>query len=166
MYRNHLYIEKLLGNLIGLGRLMEFVAHEAGLKVGALTVISTHAEIDQPRRYGKPTSRSEIAAMIAKFDQAAAPLGGVSAGEGKLERVWVGIVGRETVNLIDAGDELGLAAITWMADDLDFVSRPFSAMPASRPIATIRRGFNIAIRAVSNGHAASRSALVWHRFEK
>ena len=74
MYRNHLYIEKLLGNLIGLGRLMEFVAHEAGLKVGALTVISTHAEIDQPRRYGKPTSRSEIAAMIAKFDQAAAPL--------------------------------------------------------------------------------------------
>jgi len=34
MYRNHFYIEKLLGNLIGLGRLMEFVAHETGLKVG------------------------------------------------------------------------------------------------------------------------------------
>jgi hypothetical protein len=74
MYRNHFYIEKLLGNLIGLGRLMDFVAHEAGLKVGALTVISTHAEIDQPRRNGRPASRSEIAAMIAKFDQAAAPL--------------------------------------------------------------------------------------------
>ena len=33
MYRNHFYIEKLLGNLVGLGRLMHFVAHEAGLKL-------------------------------------------------------------------------------------------------------------------------------------
>lgn len=74
MYRNHFYIEKLLGNLVGLGRLIDFVAREAGLKVGALTVISTHAEIDQPRRNGKAASRSEIAAMIAKFDQAATPL--------------------------------------------------------------------------------------------
>jgi hypothetical protein len=68
MYRNHFYIEKLLGNLIGLGRLIAFVAHEAGLKVGALTVISTHAEIDLPNR-GR---RSDLAAMIARFDQAAA----------------------------------------------------------------------------------------------
>lgn len=74
MYRNHFYIEKLMGNLIGLGRLMDFVAHEAGLKVGPLTVISTHAEIDQPRRNRKPISRSDISAMIAKFDQAAAPV--------------------------------------------------------------------------------------------
>jgi len=74
MYRNHFYIEKLLGNLIGLGRLMDFVAHEADLKIGPLTVISTHAEIDQPRRNGKAASRSDITAMIAKFDQAAAPL--------------------------------------------------------------------------------------------
>jgi len=71
MYRNHFYIEKLLGNLIGLGRLMDFVAHEAGLNVGALTVISTHAEIDHPRRNGKPVGRSDIGALIAKFDQAA-----------------------------------------------------------------------------------------------
>jgi thymidylate synthase len=74
MYRNHFYIEKLLGNLIGLGRLMDFVAHEADLKVGALTVISTHAEIDQPRRNGKAASRSDITAMIARFDQAAVSL--------------------------------------------------------------------------------------------
>ncbi|MDE2392013.1 MAG: hypothetical protein AB7E55_34435 [Pigmentiphaga sp.] len=71
MYRNHFYIEKLLGNLIGLGRLMNFVAREAGLKVGPLTVISTHATIDQPKRGGKTASRSEINAMIATFDQAA-----------------------------------------------------------------------------------------------
>lgn len=69
MYRNHFYIEKLLGNLIGLGRLMAFVAHETGLQVGALTVVSTHAEIDQPNR----ACRSDIATMIARFDQAGAP---------------------------------------------------------------------------------------------
>lgn len=74
MYRNHFYVEKLLGNLIGLGRLMDFVAHEAALKVGALTVISTHAEIDQPKRNGKAASRAEIGAMITKFDQAARSL--------------------------------------------------------------------------------------------
>ncbi len=48
-YRNHYYVEKLLGNLIGLGRLMAFVAAETSTKVGALTVISTHAEIDTPK---------------------------------------------------------------------------------------------------------------------
>jgi len=73
-YRNHFYIEKLLGNLIGLGRLMDFVAREAELKVGALTVISTHAEIDQPRCNGKPVTRSDLTAMIEKFDQATTPL--------------------------------------------------------------------------------------------
>ena len=70
MYRNHFYIEKLLGNLIGLGRLMAFVGRETGLHVGPLTVISTHAEIDQPNR----APRSEIAGMLAQFDQAGTPL--------------------------------------------------------------------------------------------
>lgn len=49
MYRNHYYIEKLLGNLVGLGRLMGFIANEGGIGVGPLTVVSTHAVIDQPR---------------------------------------------------------------------------------------------------------------------
>ncbi len=44
--RNHYYTEKLLGNLIGLGRLMSFVATEAGIHVGGLSVLSTHAEVD------------------------------------------------------------------------------------------------------------------------
>jgi hypothetical protein len=70
MYRNHFYIEKLLGNLIGLGRLMTFVGREAGLRVGALTVISTHAEIDLPNAARRP----DLAAMIANFDQAATPV--------------------------------------------------------------------------------------------
>lgn len=70
MYRNHFYVEKLLGNLIGLGRLMAFVARETGLRVGALTVVSTHAEIDHPGG----ARRQDIAAMVADFDQASAPL--------------------------------------------------------------------------------------------
>lgn len=46
MYRNHTYITRCLGNLIGLGRLQAFVAKQVGIKLGSLTVISTHAELD------------------------------------------------------------------------------------------------------------------------
>ncbi len=45
-YRNHYYTEKLLGNIVGLGRLLQFVAEETGTTVGPLTILSTHAEID------------------------------------------------------------------------------------------------------------------------
>jgi hypothetical protein len=45
-YRSHYYIQRLLGNLIGLGRLQFFLAHEAGLKVGPLTINSTYARLD------------------------------------------------------------------------------------------------------------------------
>jgi hypothetical protein len=58
-YRNHYYIEKLLGNLIGLGRLMAFVARETGAKVGSLTVVSTHAQIDRPK-----ATREDIKALL------------------------------------------------------------------------------------------------------
>lgn len=61
-YRNHYYIEKLLGNLIGLGRLMAFVAAETKSKVGSLTVLSTHAQIDVP----KPYTRQDIAALLER----------------------------------------------------------------------------------------------------
>ena len=66
MYRNHFYVEKLLGNLIGLGRLMTFIGREADVAVGPLTVISTHAEIDQPGGARRP----DIENLLKKFDQA------------------------------------------------------------------------------------------------
>lgn len=69
-YRNHYYVEKLLGNLIGLGRLMSFVARETGLAVGPLTVVSTHAKVDQPGG----TTRNELKTLLAQFDWAIAPL--------------------------------------------------------------------------------------------
>lgn len=46
VYRNHFYTEKLLGNLIGLGRLMQYVAERAGVTVGSLSILSTHAQVD------------------------------------------------------------------------------------------------------------------------
>ena len=60
IYRNHYYIEKLLGNLIGLGQLMAYMASEANLSVGSLTVVSTHATIDSPGG----AKRSEIETLI------------------------------------------------------------------------------------------------------
>jgi len=46
IYRNHAYISRGLGNLIGLGRLQAFVAQQSDASVGSLTCVSTHAEID------------------------------------------------------------------------------------------------------------------------
>ena len=63
-YRNHYYIEKLLGNLIGLGRLMAFVAHEAKMQIGSLTVVSTHALIDAPK-----ATRQDIKALLERCEQ-------------------------------------------------------------------------------------------------
>ncbi len=69
VYRNHFYIEKLLGNLIGLGRLLEFVAKEGGVGLGPLTIVSTRAEIDS----GKWT-RGELQQLLTRCDQASAQL--------------------------------------------------------------------------------------------
>jgi len=64
-YRNHYYIEKLLGNLIGLGRLMAFIAKETDTRIGNLTIVSTHATIDQP----DGASRQDVLNLIARCEQ-------------------------------------------------------------------------------------------------
>lgn len=69
VYRNHFYIEKLLGNLIGLGRLLNFLAKEGGVGLGSLTVVSTHAEIDMAK-----WSRNDLLGLLAECDQASAQL--------------------------------------------------------------------------------------------
>jgi len=60
LYRNHYYVERLLGNLIGLARLMAFVGKEAAVPVGPLTIVSTHAVIDTP----KDARRSEVNQLL------------------------------------------------------------------------------------------------------
>lgn len=47
LYRSHYYMARTLGNLVGLGRLLRFIAMETGCQVGTLTIHSTHAEIDR-----------------------------------------------------------------------------------------------------------------------
>jgi len=67
-YRNHYYIEKLLGNLIGLGHLMSFVASETDQKIGPLTIISSHATIDLPRVSGHRSTRTDLNNLLKKYD--------------------------------------------------------------------------------------------------
>ncbi|KQV57376.1 MULTISPECIES: hypothetical protein [unclassified Caulobacter] len=45
-YRSHYYVRRLLGNLVGLGRLQYFIARETGLAMGGLTINSTFARLD------------------------------------------------------------------------------------------------------------------------
>lgn len=66
VYRNHYYIERLLGNLIGLGRLMKFVADETGASVGDLTIVSTHAEIDNAAPRDKITGLLQDCASLLR----------------------------------------------------------------------------------------------------
>lgn len=46
-YRSHYYMQRTLGNLMGLARLQYFVAHESGAQVGPLTINSTYAKLDK-----------------------------------------------------------------------------------------------------------------------
>ena len=68
-YRNHFYVEKLLGNLIGLGRLLAFMAKEGKVGLGELTVVSTHAEIDMAN-----WSRNDLIGLLTECDQAGSKL--------------------------------------------------------------------------------------------
>lgn len=74
-YRNHTYVTRCLGNLIGLGRLQAYVARQTELTVGPLTCISTRAEIDKgdaklkENRWGIVRARAlieEAARMLAE----------------------------------------------------------------------------------------------------
>ena len=60
MYRNHMYITRGLGNLIGLGRLQAFIAKETDCGVGPLTCLSTHAELDTGDSWGIVEARTLV----------------------------------------------------------------------------------------------------------
>jgi hypothetical protein len=70
MYRNHHYVARGLGNFLGLGRLQSFVAAQSGARLGSLTCISTHAEIDATKNFHKGVARgwtaTEANALITK----------------------------------------------------------------------------------------------------
>lgn len=64
-YRSHYYIERALGNLIGLTRLLEFVAREANLRTGPLTCISSYAKIDTGPRW----NTQEVSALLSEYER-------------------------------------------------------------------------------------------------
>ena len=58
VYRNHDYFNKALGNFVGLGRLLSFVASETNRDSGRLTCVSAHAYFD--------VSRANMQALLAR----------------------------------------------------------------------------------------------------
>lgn len=50
VYRNHDFLNKALGNYIGLGRLLHFIATESGIAPGTLTCHSVHAYCNSPTK--------------------------------------------------------------------------------------------------------------------
>jgi hypothetical protein len=66
-YRSHYYVRRLLGNLVGLGRLQYFLARETKLAVGGLTINSTFARLDSGSGEGSGGrwTRAEALGLIA-----------------------------------------------------------------------------------------------------
>lgn len=48
LYRSHFMFERAYGNYLGLGRLLAYIAEQAGLACGTLTVMAGHARLDGP----------------------------------------------------------------------------------------------------------------------
>ncbi|WP_063803485.1 MULTISPECIES: hypothetical protein [Streptomyces] len=48
LYRSHFMFERAYGNYLGLGRLLAYIAKQAGLACGTLTVVAGHARLDGP----------------------------------------------------------------------------------------------------------------------
>lgn len=67
-YRSHYYVRRLLGNLVGLGRLQYFLARETKLEVGGLTINSTFARLDSGSGEGSGGrwTKREVEALIAR----------------------------------------------------------------------------------------------------
>tara|TARA_R110002124_G_scaffold136727_1_gene299612 strand:- start:2286 stop:3131 length:846 start_codon:yes stop_codon:yes gene_type:complete len=68
LYRSHYYVAKTLGNLIGLGKLLRFIAMETNCRVGTLTIHSTHAELDTGKSVGcqKAWGKRNVLALIKR----------------------------------------------------------------------------------------------------
>ena len=72
-YRSHFYVQRTLGNIIGLGRLQYFLAHEAGMGIGPLTINSTYARVDtgfKPATWKLGDVDELLAACAAEYDSA------------------------------------------------------------------------------------------------
>jgi hypothetical protein len=64
LYRYHCYVERALGNLLGLARLQAFVAEQADMEIGPLTCISTFAKLD----YGPKWRKRDVASLLGTLE--------------------------------------------------------------------------------------------------
>ncbi|MFJ4836353.1 hypothetical protein ACIP79_41650 [Streptomyces sp. NPDC088747] len=64
LYRSHFMFERAYGNYLGLGRLLAYIAQQAELGCGTLTVVAGHARLDGPITQLRPllTGTSRLAA--------------------------------------------------------------------------------------------------------
>ncbi len=62
LYRSHYYLQKALGNFIGLARLQGFLAREIGVAPGSICVHSCHARLDNEK-----TTVGEVAALLDRM---------------------------------------------------------------------------------------------------
>lgn len=66
-YRSHFYVQRALGNLLGLAHLQHFIAKEAGLEMGPLVCHSSMAQLElQTKKWGK----ADVAALVAQAHSA------------------------------------------------------------------------------------------------
>lgn len=71
LYRSHFYVQKTLGNLLGLSQLMCFVAEQVGLEVGPLVCHSTLAQLEFGGTNG--WSLKEVVAVLQDCRRALVP---------------------------------------------------------------------------------------------
>lgn len=65
IYRSHHYAARALGNLIGLGRLLNFVATESRFECGVLTCVATHAHLDTDNWGGVSATKKLLKSLPA-----------------------------------------------------------------------------------------------------
>ena len=72
IYRYHYYIQRALGNLIGLAQLLAFVAEEVGVEIGPLVCHSTYAVLDTEGGW----SRAEMLKLIEECNDMTTSIAG------------------------------------------------------------------------------------------
>ena len=65
IYRSHYYVQKALGNLLGLSRLMAFVCEQTKLEPGTLLCVSTLARLEFP---SDVSGAKQFRELLTKFD--------------------------------------------------------------------------------------------------
>ncbi|MEX0697743.1 MAG: hypothetical protein WD099_09380 [Dongiaceae bacterium] len=71
-YRSHYYIQRALGNFLGLTHLQHFIAREAGIGMGPLVVHSSMAQLDTlAKHWGTADARQLIKQCISARNEAA-----------------------------------------------------------------------------------------------